>query len=259
MKNFIVYVVIIEEYFYIGCTSNFTKRKITHKSLLKNNNHFNTKLQEIYNASEYKVVDINIVQEVNSLEEAYELEQYLIASALEKMSHCVNKNLNYNTWIACQDTESRKANIAQGMNRYYETLTEEERKDKYGRKGETNGMFGKTHTEEAKTVFRENIKKAQEANKGRAFSQEHKDKLSDCASLRTGELNSFYGKRHTEESKAKMAEANKGKIPVNARKVLADGITFNSVTECARYFSITYNAAAFRIKSPNFDYHYINA
>jgi hypothetical protein len=51
-------------------------------------------------------------------------------------------------------------------------------------KGEKNGMYGKTHTEEYKKYLSENMK---------------------------GNKNPFYGKSHTEETKNKISKSNKGK------------------------------------------------
>lgn len=51
-------------------------------------------------------------------------------------------------------------------------------------KGEKNGMYGKTHSEEYKKYLSENMK---------------------------GNKNPFYGKKHTEETKEKISNSNKGK------------------------------------------------
>ena len=55
---------------------------------------------------------------------------------------------------------------------------------------------GRTITPE----WRENLSKA---GKGRRFSEEHKEKIRQT---QLGEQNSFYGRKHTDEAKAKMAE-----------------------------------------------------
>ena len=58
--------------------------------------------------------------------------------------------------------------------------------------GELNGMYGKSHTEEAKRKMSENRK-----------------------GLTCDEKNGMYGKRHTEEAKLKVSIANKNKTPWN--------------------------------------------
>lgn len=47
--------------------------------------------------------------------------------------------------------------------------------------------------------------------KGKKRSEEFCKNISERLKLRTGELNSFYGKHHSEESKQKISEANKGR------------------------------------------------
>jgi hypothetical protein len=89
-------------------------------------------------------------------------------------------------------------------------------------KGERNGMYGKHLSEEAR-------KRVSEAHKGKIVSEETKQKLREFNLGKTipkdvrrkiseslkgkycGELNGMYGKHHTEETKRKLSEANKGK------------------------------------------------
>lgn len=253
-----VYRVNVGDDFYIGCTSNYAQRRIVHRSLLKHNNHFNSKLQSAYNSLDVKECSVEILHTFDTMEEALNKEQELI-ELNKDIPACTNMNLGSNTWIGYENTNLRKENMSKGMMTYYESMTEEERTAKYGRRGALNGMYGKTHSEETKAKCRINIKKAQEANIGRVFSEGHKAKIREHAVKRVGEKNPFFGKQHSEETKAKLSAINKGKIPKSARKVIADGKEFLSVSECARHYCITYNAAVFRIKSSNFDFHYINA
>lgn len=94
--------------------------------------------------------------------------------------------------------------------------------------GEKNGMYGKTHTEEVR-------KKLSEAAKGntnwkdRQHTCETKEKISAARALQTisqetkdkwsknrsGAGNAMFGKKHSDESKRKMSESKKGRIPWN--------------------------------------------
>ncbi|MBP3914668.1 NUMOD3 domain-containing DNA-binding protein [Clostridium sp.] len=47
---------------------------------------------------------------------------------------------------------------------------------------------------------------------------------------RTGANNPFYGKNHTPETKERLRKANLGKKPINMKKVLIDGMIFESLT-----------------------------
>lgn len=128
------------------------------------------------------------------------------------------------------------------------------------------GIHGYTHTEETLKKISESSKikwddwkahpeilearnlKISNKLKGKVFSESHKRKLAEIAHTRTGEKNSFYGKHHTEESKAKM-RLNRG-FPVNmCDKNTGEVIfTFDSVTDAARYLieqGITTNKTCF--------------
>lgn len=260
-----VYKVVVGDMFYIGCTSKFKQRCGSHISALKTNTHGNFKLQKAYNNLILKKISISILHSFTTLDEAFSKEQELIQSYKDNIN-CTNMNIGNDTWVNSEDVVNRKENMSKGMLTYYESLTKEERIIKYGKSGALNGMYGKTQSEETKAKCRDNIKKAHLANKGRIFSEEHRKKISINASKRVGEANPFYGKQHSSETKAKiaatkarLAETNGIRITSNSRKVLADGVEFPSVTACARHYNIAYNAAAFRIKSSSFDFHYIDA
>lgn len=92
--------------------------------------------------------------------------------------------------------------------------------------------------------------------KGRHHTAKAKAMLSESASQRTGVKNGFFGRQHTARSKAKMARANLGKLPPNTLAVMADGVRYVSLTEAARQLDVSTGTIFFRIRSPNFDYHY---
>lgn len=83
-------------------------------------------------------------------------------------------------------------------------------------------------------------------NTGIELSDEHKAKISKVTK---GENNPMYGKNHSEETKAKISEANKGRKhteEANAKKtglskIVLDtqtGVFYNSATEAAFYYDI---------------------
>jgi group I intron endonuclease len=76
----------------------------------------------------------------------------------------------------------------------------EERKEKFGKCGEKNGMYGKTHTEEVRKKISE-MHKGNSYCKGKKLSEEIREKMSKNAKLKIGEKNPFFGKKHTEEVK----------------------------------------------------------
>lgn len=74
-----------------------------------------------------------------------------------------------------------------------------------------DGVIGLS--DESKKSISEKLKKYYKENpvKNRVISEEHKKKLSISQSKRTGDKNSFYGKKHSDEAKLKVSMANKGR------------------------------------------------
>jgi len=148
-------------------------------------------------------------------------------------------------------------------------LSEQERKEKWGRVGEKNGMFGKTHTEEArKNISEKNTGVSK--NMGFKHSDETRKKHSENAKLRTGdknpfyktgktlvqEKNQFYGKKLSDEAKNNISKKNKDKKhPETSKKITIDNINYNSLSEASKKLNIHITTISWRIKSknPNFD------
>jgi hypothetical protein len=130
-------------------------------------------------------------------------------------------------------------------------MTPEERKIKYGKKGEKNGMYGKTHTEEVR-------KKISEINKGRIsvfkgipLSEERKKQLSEFAKTRTGEKNAFYGKHHSQETIEKIRQKNLGRKSKYAIKIIIDDTEYESLTYASLKLNIPIATVLWRLKSKN--------
>lgn len=73
----------------------------------------------------------------------------------------------------------------------------------------------------------------------------HKRRIAKSMSGKIGELNNFYGRTHTDETKKKIAEKRigiyiKGKNP-RAKKVECEGIIFDCIMDCAEYYSMHYS------------------
>lgn len=61
-------------------------------------------------------------------------------------------------------------------------------------------------------------------------TERHINLLSKSMSKRTGALNNFYGYKHTQETKDKIRKAR-------GKKVVCDGLIFDSIKECAKYIN----------------------
>lgn len=115
-----------------------------------------------------------------------------------------------------------------------------------------NGTRGYIFTEADRQKKRESMKKAwqnpdipltskernekiSKANKGVLRSKECKEKLSKLAKQRTGEKNSFFGKKHSKNTKLKISNANS--IAVDMFDKNMNYIkTFKNAIEAAHYF-----------------------
>jgi len=129
-------------------------------------------------------------------------------------------------------------------------MTPEERRQKYGKFGERNGMYRKTHTKEARQIFSE-LHKGNSYRKGKKATEETRQKMSENAKLKIGEKNGFFGKHHSEETIQKIKEKSKGRLPPNIMKISIDENIYISMTEASRQLNIPTPTILWRIKSKN--------
>ena len=86
---------------------------------------------------------------------------------------------------------------------------------------EKNGMYGKHHSDETKKKISNAIRGEKHCNYGKKMSAEQKEKISKSKLGKyTGADNPFYGKRHTEETRRKIGDANLGSNSTNAQQVV---------------------------------------
>lgn len=248
---------LLSDRYYIGYSKNINKRFCVHRCKLKKSCHDNIFLQRAYNLDGEDKFIYEIIHRCNTEKEAKEIElQYLTDLSIRDKLY----NLNYNNsggdlMTHHPDKKSIREKILKSCAETMSKMSSEERKEKYGKNGEKNGMYGKTHTEEARKKLSE-IKKNKNTGEENSFFGKHhtketKKKISEIAKQRIGEKNPFFGKHHTEETKEKLRVKRYGIIPTNAKEIIIDDITYISITEAGRQLNICTPTILWRLNSKN--------
>lgn len=175
---------------YIGQSVNIKSRWRHHKTDLNSGIHDNDYLQKSWNKYGEQNFEFKILEECSN-DELNERERYYI-----DLYNTMNRDYGYNLKFGGQDTnyvaEYVKNKISEGNKKYYEEHPEAKIQSsikaykqwsnpeiKAKIMGENNGMYGKTHTEEAR-------KKISEAQKG------HISKYRNKTPVFCVELNKLY-------------------------------------------------------------------
>ncbi len=241
---------------YVGYSSDYAKRKKAHLYQLKNGKHHNILVQHDYDKYGLSAFEF-YKKKVASLKEAMRIEVEEILSnkhryniAKGNFAGDVLTRHPLREQIIEKRSRSQRATNAK--------LSKEELSDKYGKFGERNGMYGQTHTKEARQRIAEARKGKPGTFSGKSHSNEAKIKIAEKAKLRKGESNSFFGKQHSEETKAKIGNANKGKKPANSLRVKVGKKVYESATAAARDLGCAVATVGNRIKNPAFsEYSYV--
>lgn len=175
--------------FYIGSTSDLQRRINEHKNDLKNNIHYNKKLQELYNnKAKLKIHHI----EKQTIQEARELENILLKQS-ESNPNLLNISItSYGNGINRHPNKINIINkIQKGRKKHWEDLSIEERSKRI------NNFISKANTAEAiakrkisyklyldslspeqRKQSKETIEKRRRSLKGRIVTQETRNKIS---------------------------------------------------------------------------------
>jgi len=242
--------------FYVGSTGSMSSRIRRHRYELKYGKHHNSRVQELYDTS--GAFTVELVKLCDSEEEAHAIEEFWIrdSNALNiGMSSVGGDNLSNNP-----DRLKIIRQIRKTLKSTIDGMSDEDKKAKYGKYGTANGMFGKTHSEEAK----QSMSKASTGNTyalGSKRSEEVRLAMSDRAKLRVGDKNPFYGRVHSEETRLELSliakERAKTRTPANTRKVIIDNTEYASVTVAAKELNVSPATILYRIKNWN-NYSYVD-
>jgi len=238
--------------YYIGYSTNINKRFYVHRNKLKNNCHDNIFLQRAYNLDGEDKFKYDIIHICNTEDEAKEIElQYLTDLSIRNKLYNLNFNNSGGDLLTHHPYKDKiREKIVKSQTETINKMTPEEKSQKYGKIGEKNGMYGKTHTEEIRKKLSE-IHKGNSYRKGYKATEETRKKISENAKLKIGEKNPFFGKSHTEETKQKIKEKSKGRLPPNTIKILINENFYISITEASRQLNIPTPTILWRLNSKN--------
>ena len=221
---------------YYGSSKNIEKRWLRHRRELKNNIHINCLLQRAWNKYGennflFEIVEECVIDTILEVEQKYlDLQPEYNIGVKSSGGDNITKNPNKNK-IVKKMTESIK--------KRYDSMTDEERKEKYSKPMETNPNW------KGGTSFKycECGVKIMPIN-------------NSCLNCRdkSGVNNPFFGKQHSEETKKKLSENRKGKKPTNMTQVKIDNVVYESLSEASRQTGIPSPTILWRIKSKNKKY-----
>lgn len=217
--------------FYIGSTSNFIKRMASHRSSLKNGSGANPNLQALYDDG-YDLVFSML--DNGTRDEMYDRE-------LALLKHYADDQNLLNVNIAVKGGSFLDRNPNQ----------EDIRQNKSNAVlGEKNPMHGKNHSVAAKTLIAQ-AAKGHTRWLGKTHTVDAKQKISEHASTRTGDRNSFFGNTHSDEFKRALGDRKRGTKPTNSNVIIVDGVEYLSQADAAKALGVSVGTINFRIKSNN--------
>jgi group I intron endonuclease len=239
--------------FYIGSTSDLNKRVARHLNELSLGKHHNANMQEMWNNGFTKYTCL--INVCDTREEAYALEDGLI-KCYKDDPYMLNIGLSARGGDNLTNNPNKDtivARITHSLNARLALMSPEERKEKFGLPGESNGMWGKTHTDAVKAFLSKNNIGRPSVMKGVKLSDTRCKALSEMAKKRVGDKNPFFGKKHTKEYKelSSLRAKQRNIKPSNSVRVIVDGTIFESYNAAARELNVCVETVRFRVKSNN--------
>jgi group I intron endonuclease len=241
--------------FYYGSSKNVASRFRTHLRTLQGGHHANIILQRSYAKRGLSNFRFVIDRVFDNNRDALNYEDAFIKEHLQELYN-INPNASGGDILSSHpNRDDIRLRIKSSSKARASKMTPEERRDQWGRYGASNGMYGRTHTEESREKIRTNqtiLRGAAHPSFGKSLPPEHRQILSDYAKTRTGDKNPFYGKRHSLETRTKIAEARKGSVPANAIGISIDGVPYTSSVEASRLLGIPAVTIRWRCLSARF-------
>jgi group I intron endonuclease len=233
----------IDNKVYIGSAVDTDKRKRSHFADLHLNRHSNIHLQRAYDKYGKENFSFEIIETVEDIGLLIEREDFWISffkANNDEFGYNIRKHASSNLGMRWSDeVKKRMSESKKG-----------EKSPRFGtknspetRKKISEARMGIVLSEEHKRKLSlaglgrkrslESIKKGAEKMRGRKLSPETIQKIIDHHADCSGENASFFGKKHTDESKRKMAFSTALSVDIisNVKKLLDDGIAKNEICE----------------------------
>lgn len=236
---------------YVGSSFEIEKRFWRHRNELEKGIHHCTYLQRAWSKYGEEAFKFEIVHECDTEAEARDLEQVYLDTEYDTLYNTSKLSSGGDLISYHPNRDEIVTKMTKSLRERYDSMSAEERIEKYGHKGQANGMYGRHHSEESR-------KRMSDAHKGNQFAkgsvrtEEQRARLSEIASQRTGDKNPFYGKQHSDETKRKIAESRKGILPSNTKEVIIDEVVYLSASKAAKALGCATATVLNRIKSDKY-------
>lgn len=223
---------------------NTRGRFITDKNIVKERHHIKMKslggtnddwnLVDLMGAEHYQAHKLLAIENPDCKE---------AQSAWWMMSHNIDANgreyeVSAEDWIAAREAYI-KSNSGRNSPWYGRHHTKEAKekmsKNNRGRKMSDEAKRKMSAARKGKKPSKHSRELTAKALKGRKFTEEHKQALRDAHADYTKENHPRWGAPLTDETKKKISRAN-------GRKVVCEGIVFDSVPECAKFYGENFNS-----------------
>lgn len=256
---------------YIGITSQKPERRWRNGNGYKHGNcvaFWNAVQKYGWDNIKHEILESNLSNEDACEKEKQYIKQYQSTNSkfgyniTTGGSGCPGLKGKKNPLYGIPRSDKDKQAISKAIKKYYETherkpISDEARKKlsiahsgennaMYGKYGELNPFYGKTHSEKTRRTISEKLKGRESTFKGHKHTEQAKQIIREKALIRYSDPNfispftghkmkTFLGKHHTEETKRKIGEMHS--IPVYALNDDMEIILeFPSSVEASRYF-----------------------